>query len=77
MPSCTGTAGCIMSQGVLNDAVIGKGALARIMDLDLQVDGEDAATSRPTGLHRLHPHGLDGLLLSAGGPILHPARTPW
>lgn len=57
----------------LNDAVVAKSALARILRLSIYVGDDLVAETRADGLVISTPTGSTAYALSAGGPIVHPA----
>ncbi len=56
----------------INDAVVGRGTMARLVELRLEYGGEYVCDLRADGLIVATPTGATAYCVSAGGPLVHP-----
>jgi len=62
----------LLSTVAVNDIVVGRGNLARLIHLELVVEDERIASLRADGLILSTPTGSSAYSYSAGGPLIHP-----
>jgi NAD+ kinase len=66
-------AGKTVPMTALNDVVIGHGAVSRVIELEVSVDGEPLTSYAGDGLIVCSPAGSTAHSLAAGGPIIAPS----
>ena len=66
---------CLAHHFALNDAVVSKSAIARLLDFDLVIDGTFVFNCKADGVIVATPTGSTAYSLAAGGPVLMPSVT--
>jgi NAD+ kinase len=65
----------INESDALNDVVVHKGDIARMIEIEIHIDGRFLYSLRADGLIISTPTGSTAYALSGGGPILHPTLS--
>lgn len=72
LPARAGSGEGPASYYALNEAAVGRGAVSRVIYVDVTVDGEHLTTYKADGVILATATGSTGYALAAGGPILYP-----
>jgi NAD+ kinase len=62
---------------ILNDIVIARGEIARIINVEASIDGEPLTTYKADGVICATATGSTGYSMATGGPLLHPQSSDY